>query len=97
MRQPKQTPVAPATPSWRAFARWIRAVRGRQVTLAVASGIPQQSLSNYALRVSRPSERRARRIESAVREISGDSVPADGWLTKAELREEAVHLRKRSA
>lgn len=74
------------------FVRWIRAERGRQKALADESGIPQQSLSNYALRVSRPDVRRALRIEAAIRRLAGDSCLADGWMTAAERREQAAYL-----
>lgn len=92
MARRKQPPKVPSTPSQRTFARWISGERGRQKALADESGIPQQSLSNYALRVSRPDVRRAMRIEAAIRRLGGGECPADGWMTAAERREQATYL-----
>lgn len=92
MSRNKQPAKAPQTPSQRTFARWITGERGRQKALADETGIPQQSLSNYALRVSRPDARRAMRIEAAFRRLGGGECPADGWMTAAERREQAAYL-----
>lgn len=92
MARNKQPPKVPSTPSQRTLSRWLSSERGRQRALADESGIPQQSISNYALRVSRPDVRRAMRIEAAMRRLGAGECVADGWLTAAERREQETYL-----
>lgn len=90
--QPTARKLAPVTPSWRVFSRWC-AKRGRVALLASATGIGQQSLSNYKLRIVRPPADRARLIAEAVKRLTGDNCPADGWETRAERRARLARLR----
>lgn len=71
--------TVPDTKARRKLATWI-ALGKSQSALARATGIPQQTLSAYLLRIARPPALRAELIEAATR----GAVPASDWHTNEE-------------